>query len=78
MPDLNAVARWLVLLGLGIAAVGLLVWLIGRSGLPLGRLPGDLRFDWGGATCFVPLASSIVLSLLLTLLINLILRALHK
>ena len=78
MPDLNAVARWLVLLGLGIAAVGLLVWLIGRSVLPLGRLPGDLRFDWGGATCFVPLASSIVLSLLLTLLINLILRAMHK
>jgi len=78
MPDLNTVARWVVLLGLGIAAVGVLVWLIGRSGLPLGQLPGDLRFEWGGATCFVPLASSIVISLLLTLLINLILRALNK
>lgn len=78
MPDLNTVARWVVLLGLGIAAVGALLWLIGRSGLPLGRLPGDLRFEQGGATCFVPLASSIVLSILLTLLINLILRALNK
>jgi hypothetical protein len=78
MPDLNTLARWVVLLGLGIAAVGVLLWLIGRSGLPLGRLPGDLRFEWGGATCFVPLASSIVLSILLTLLINLILRALNK
>jgi len=78
MPDLNTVARWLVLLGLGIAVVGVLTWLIGRSGLPLGRLPGDLRFDWGGATCFLPLASSIVISLVLTVLINLILRALHK
>lgn len=78
MPDLNTVARWLVLLGLGIAVVGVLTWLIGRSGLPLGRLPGDMRFDWGGATCFLPLASSIVISLVLTVLINLILRALHK
>jgi hypothetical protein len=78
MPDLNTLARWVVLLGLGIAAAGVLLWLIGRSGLPLGRLPGDLRFEWGGATCFVPLASSIVLSILLTLLINLILRALNK
>ena len=78
MPDLNTLARWVVLLGLGIAAVGALLWLIGRSGLPLGRLPGDLRFEWGGTTCFIPLASSIVLSILLTLLINLILRAVNK
>lgn len=78
MPDFSQLARWLVLLGLGMAAAGGLLWLVGRLGLPLGRLPGDLRFEWAGATCFVPLASSIVLSVVLTLLLTLILRVLHK
>jgi hypothetical protein len=78
MPDLNSLARWVILLGLGIAVAGAILWLIGRTGLPLGRLPGDFRFAWGNATCFVPLASSIVLSLVLTLLLNLLLRVLHK
>ncbi len=78
MPDLNSLARWVILLGLGIAVAGAIMWLIGRTGLPLGRLPGDFRFAWGNATCFVPLASSIVLSLVLTLLLNLLLRVLHK
>jgi len=78
MPDLNSLARWMILLGLGIAVAGAIVWLVGRAGLPLGRLPGDLRFAWGNATCFVPLATSILLSLVLTLLLNLLLRVLHK
>lgn len=78
MPDYTSLARWLVLLGLGMAAAGALLWLGGRLGFPLGRLPGDLRFEWPGGTCIVPLASSIVLSLVLTLLLNLILRVLHK
>jgi hypothetical protein len=78
MPDPNSLARWLIVVGLALAGAGALVWLLGRSGIALGRLPGDLRFNAGGATCFLPLASSIVISLLLTVLVNLILRALHK
>jgi hypothetical protein len=37
-------------------------------------LPGDLRFHTGSFTCFVPLASSILVSIVLTLLLNLIAR----
>lgn len=63
-----------LLLGLGalvaLAGLVLMLW----PNLPLGRLPGDLRFRFGGGTVFVPLATSIVLSLLLTLLLNLFLR----
>ena len=54
------------------------VWLLGRSGIALGRLPGDLRFSFGGASCFLPLATSLLLSLILTLLLNLILRLPRK
>jgi hypothetical protein len=78
MPDPTSLARWLVLIGLGLAGLGGIVWLIGRAGVHLGSLPGDVQVNWGGATCFLPLASSIVLSLILTVLVNLILRALHK
>lgn len=78
MPDLNTLARWLVVLGIGIAALGGLLWLMARLGLPLGRLPGDFRFNAAGMTCFIPLATSIVLSLLLTLALNVILRLLRK
>ena len=78
MPDPNSLARWLILLGLGVAAAGVGVWLLGRSGIALGRLPGDLRFSSGGASCFIPLATSLLLSLILTLLLNLILRLPRK
>jgi len=75
MPDLSSLSRWLIVIGLGTAAFGGLLWLLGRIGLPLGRLPGDFRFQAGGVTCVFPLATAIVLSLVLTILLNLILRA---
>lgn len=78
MFDPNHIGKWILVLGLGITAVGAVVWLAGRLGLPLGRLPGDLRFETGGVTCFVPLATSILLSLVLTLILNVILRRAGK
>ena len=50
--------------GLIIAGIGLLVMV----GLPLGRLPGDITVRRGNATFYFPLATSILLSVLLTLL----------
>ncbi len=78
MPDPNTLARWLILLGLGVAVAGVVVWLLGRSGVALGRLPGDMTFSFGGGACFIPLATSLILSIVLTLLVNLILRLPHK
>lgn len=53
----------LIIGGLGLAGLGLLV----EAGLPLGRLPGDLRFQVGGATVFIPLASALLVSLIASL-----------
>ncbi len=53
----------LLLLGLGIAALGLLVML----GVPLGRLPGDFYVRRGSVSFYFPLTTSIVVSILLTL-----------
>jgi hypothetical protein len=53
----------LVFVGLAIVALGLLV----MAGFPLGRLPGDWTVRRGAFTFYFPLATSILLSILLTL-----------
>jgi hypothetical protein len=55
--------KTLILVGLGIAALGLLVML----GVPLGRLPGDFYVRRGSVSFYFPLTTSIVVSILLTL-----------
>ncbi len=57
--------KTLILIGLGIAALGLLMML----GVPLGRLPGDFSVRRGNFSFYVPLATSIILSILLTLIL---------
>jgi hypothetical protein len=56
----------LVYLGLGIAALGLLVMV----GVPFGRLPGDIVVRRGNFSFYFPLATSIILSILLTLILT--------
>ena len=75
MIDLTTLGKGLLAIGLSLSTVGLVLWFFGRSGLPLGRLPGDLRFEVGGVTVFIPLAASIVLSLVLTVILNILLRS---
>ena len=60
----------LVLIGLGIAALGFLVML----GLPFGRLPGDVYVRRGNFSFYFPLATSILLSIILTLIFALFRR----
>ncbi len=75
LPDTSTYAKWFIVAGLILLGIGGILWLLGRSGVSIGNLPGDLHFQFGKNTsCFIPLASSIVLSLILTLLLNLVLR----
>jgi hypothetical protein len=60
--------RFLIVLGLVIAAAGVLIAL----GLPLGRLPGDFSFKRGNFSFYFPLATSILASIILTLLLMLL------
>lgn len=59
-------AKSLVLIGVLIAALGLLM----MAGFPLGRLPGDFTYRRGAFTFYFPLASSVLVSVLLTLLLS--------
>jgi hypothetical protein len=71
-------ARILVILGLVMIVVGGLIYLAARLNLPLGHLPGDIRIESGNITCLFPLATMILLSILLTVGLNLVIRLLNK
>jgi len=70
--DLQSMGKMLVLLALGLAIVGALFWVGGRMGL--GSLPGNFKFEGENWSCYVPIMASIVISLLLTVVLNVIIR----
>jgi len=64
--------RLLVIVGVALVVVGGIVMLLGRTGLPLGRLPGDILYRGKNTTFYFPLASSILISVVLSIVLFLI------
>lgn len=76
--DINAAGRLLVALGLVLAVLGALLIVLSRVFKNFGHLPGDIHIKGSSYSCFFPLVSMILLSLLLTLALNLIIRLLNR
>jgi hypothetical protein len=66
------IGRLLVFLGAALVVIGGVVILLGRTGLPLGRLPGDILYRGKNTTFYFPLASSILISIVLSIVLFLI------
>lgn len=66
MTDLG---KLLIFLGGTIVLVGIVVVVLGRLHLPIGRLPGDIVYRGKNTTVYFPLATSILLSVILTILL---------
>jgi len=64
--------------GIVLFVIGGLVFLSSKFGIPFGRLPGDIRIERDGFSFYFPLASSILVSVALTVIINIVLRILKK
>ena len=69
-----SIGKLLLIFGGIIFLLGLVVLLAGRLNLPLGRLPGDILYRGKNTTFYFPLATSILLSILLSLVFYLISR----
>jgi hypothetical protein len=67
----------LALLGVTLVLVGGVLMLLGRTNLPLGRLPGDVLYRGKSTTLYFPLGTSIVLSVVLSVVLYLIGRFRH-
>jgi hypothetical protein len=71
---MNDLGRVLIGLGLLLLIGGGLLLLLGRTGIPLGRLPGDISYRGKNFSVYVPLGTSILLSVLLSVVFYLLSR----
>jgi len=73
VSPLDSMGRFIVLMGIILVAVGGLMMFSGKL-FNLGRLPGDIFIQRGNFTFYFPLATSIIISIVLTLLLSILFR----
>ncbi len=66
----NRMAKWFMIAGAALLLIGAALQFAPGLVNWFGRLPGDLRFESGNTRIFIPITSMIVISLLLTVLVN--------
>ncbi len=71
---MNDLGRILIGLGAVLVVIGLVVMVAGKFGLPLGRLPGDISYRGKNTAFYFPLATSILLSVVLSVVVWLVQR----
>ena len=71
---MTELGKLLVGLGAVVAVLGIVLMLVGRTNLPLGRLPGDFLYRGKNTTVYFPLATSVVLSVVLSVFLYLVSR----
>lgn len=75
---MESVARYLMFGGIILFLIGGGVYFAARFGIPLGRLPGDIRIEGENGSFYFPVTSSILVSVILSLLLNLISKLMNK
>jgi len=71
---MNELGKVLIGLGAVIVVAGVVLMLVGRTNLPLGRLPGNFVYRGKNTTVYFPLATSVVLSVVLTVVLYVVSR----
>jgi hypothetical protein len=66
--------KLLIFLGVVLVVVGVVVMLLGRMHLPLGRLPGDFLYRGKNTTVYFPLATSLLVSVVLSIVLYVVSR----
>ena len=76
--DLSLAARIVALFGLVLLLLAGALYILDRLDLPLGSLPGDIKIERENFSCSIPIISSLVISFLLTVILNLVLYFIKK
>ncbi|MCC8058937.1 MAG: DUF2905 domain-containing protein [Synergistaceae bacterium] len=71
---MSQLGKMLVAAGLLLAAVGAVLIIAGKLNIPLGKLPGDITYQKKNLTVFAPFGTMLVVSLILTLILNIFSR----
>jgi len=75
---MESIGRYLMIGGIILFLIGMGFYIASKFGFPLGRLPGDIRIQGENGSFYFPLTSSILVSVILTVVLNLISRLLNK
>jgi hypothetical protein len=75
---MESIARYLMIGGILLFLIGGGVYLAVKFGIPLGRLPGDIRIEGENGSFYFPVTTSILVSVVLTIVLNVIARLLKK
>ncbi len=81
--SVESAGRLLMIIGLALALSGAVLWLLARAFGPgilrwFGNLPGDIVIKGNGLTCIVPIVSMLLVSVVLTVLLNIIIRLISR
>jgi hypothetical protein len=71
------IGKMLVIVGVSIVAIGIILWAVSSlniKGIPFGRLPGDIYIKRDNFVFYAPIVSFLLLSVFLTIIINVIVR----
>jgi len=69
---MSNLGKYLIIIGVVIIFVGLLILSLTKLGIPIGKFPGDIHLKKEKFVIYFPIVTSIVISIFLTLLINVI------
>jgi hypothetical protein len=75
---METLARYLMLGGIALFLLGGGIYLATIFGIPLGRLPGDIRIEGQNGGFYFPVTSSILVSVVVTIVVNVIVRLIKK
>jgi hypothetical protein len=75
---METIARYLMFAGIALFLIGGGVYLAAKFGIPLGRLPGDIRIEGENGSFYFPVTTSILVSVILSVLFNLISKFWNK
>ena len=70
----DGMGRTLMTIGAVIFAAGAVIWFVSRLGIPLGRMPGDFSWEGKNVRVYFPFATMIIMSVVLTIVLNVIAR----
>jgi hypothetical protein len=69
---MNDFGKLLIVLGAALLVAGIVLVVVARANLPLGRLPGDIVYRGKNTTFYFPLATSLLVSVVLSLVLYLV------
>lgn len=69
--DLTSISKYFIYIGIVFISIGGVLFFISKIGIGIGKLPGDILIQKGNVTFYFPIISSLLISVILTIVLNL-------